>query len=458
MGWFDGGVTHAELAREPAARIRPAVPIVLGFAGIIGIGTVLLSLPAAAAAHRRTGLLDALFTSTSAVCVTGLISVDPRHWSRFGQVMILLLVQLGGIGIMTAASLLGLLIFHRFGLRMRLTTQAETQSPGLAGLRSLIVRVAGVSLSCELLFAVVLSLRLATGYDVTVGEAIYRGIFSSVSAFNNAGFALRGDSLARFAADGWIVVPTAVAMITGGLGFPVLLELLRRRLRHPRRWSLHTRLTLLGTAVLVVIGPVLITGFEWTNPATLGHAGVPRKLLDGFFTGVMPRSGGLSVIDIGSMHPASLLVQDILMFIGGGSAGTAGGIKITTFALLGFVILAEIRGEPTVHILGRRLPAEVQRQALAVALSAVGAIVVATLAVLLSSPFGLQPVLFEVVSAFATTGLSTGITGQLPLVGQLVLIVMMFVGRLGPITLASALALRERTRRFELPEERPIVG
>lgn len=445
-------------AGRTAWRKRPALPVVVGFAAIIVAGAVLLTTRTASATGRPTGFLDALFTATSAVCVTGLITLEPTHWSAFGQVVILVLIQLGGLGIMTAASVIGLLIFRRFGLRMRMTAQAETRSIGLGDVRTLVGRVISLSLGIELLVAAVLTIRLITGYGFPVGDAIYSGAFHAVSAFNNAGFSLYPDNLERFATDGWICLPIDVAIILGGLGFPVLLEFGRRALRRRRRWSLHAKLTLLGTGLLLVLGDLLITGFEWDNPRTLGPLGVPGKVLAGFTQSVMPRTAGFSVVDVGAMHPASLFVQDIGMFIGGSSAGTAGGIKVTTFVVLAFVIVAEARGEQTVHALGRQIPLTAQRQALTISLLGVGIIVAGSLALLFTTPFSFQSVLFEVISAFATVGLSTGITASLPAIGHIVLIAVMFVGRLGPVTLASALALRERTRRYERPEERPIVG
>jgi Trk-type K+ transport system membrane component len=210
--------------------------------------------------------------------------------------------------------------------------------------------------------------------------------------------------------------------------------------------------------LLLVVGVAAFLIAEWHNPATLGPLGVGGKTIVGLFHGVMPRTAGFNSVDVGQLYPATLLLTDMLMFIGGGSAGTAGGIKVTTFAVLAFVIAAEVRGEPTVHVLGRRLPTSVQRQALTVALLGVGLVAVSTMTLLSLTPFRLDDVLFEVVSAFGTVGLSTGITADLPPAGQLVLTALMFLGRLGPITLASALALRDRVRRYERPEERPIVG
>ena len=313
-----------------------------------------------------------------------------------------------------------------------------------------------------------LALRFWTSYDESGPRAIYLGVFHAVSAFNNAGFALYSDNLMSFVGDPWIIVPISAALVTGSLGFPVLFELARAwrqtmataaaRARPRWRFSLHLRITLITYAALAVVGVVALTVSEWTNPGTLGPLSVHDKLLGGLFAGLSPRTAGFNSIDIGQMSEGSLLITDVLMFIGGGSAGTAGGIKVATFAVLGYVILSEIRGEPSVHAMGRRLGQDVQRQAITVVLLAVGAVMAATFALLFLTDFNLDQVLFESVSAFATVGLSTGITADIPDAGQLILIVLMLLGRLGPITLASALAVRDRARRFELPEERPIVG
>ncbi|MGY6651464.1 TrkH family potassium uptake protein [Amycolatopsis sp. TRM77291] len=434
---------------------HPARVVVFGFGMATVVGTLLLTLPIATESGESAGVVSALFTAVSAICVTGLVVVDtPTYWSTFGELVVLGLIQVGGFGIMTLASLLTLLVSRRIGLRMQLTAQAETKTLGLGDVRTVIRGVILVSLGIEAIIATALTIRFATGYGEPIGRAIYLGIFHAVSAFNNAGFALYTDSLIGFATDPWICVPIMLAVIAGGLGFPVLFEVLRRR--HRRRWSLHTKITVPVYFGLLLIGTVAALLFEWGN--TLGKLDFHHKLLVGFFHGVMPRTAGFNSLDVGQLQPSTLFVNDILMFIGGGSAGTAGGIKVTTFALLGYVIYAEIRGEPTVHVMGRRLADQVQRQALTIALLGVGAVVAGTLVLLSVTSFPLDDILFEVTSAFGAVGLSTGITAQLPVTGQIVLMVLMFLGRLGPITLASALALRERARRYEYPEERPIVG
>ncbi|SDJ13966.1 potassium uptake protein, TrkH family [Actinokineospora alba] len=450
----------AETRRRAIALLRhPARAVALAFAAATLLGTFLLTMPIASASGAATDPFTALFTAVSAVCVTGLVVVDTAgHWSTFGEVVILGLIQVGGFGIMTLASLLILLVSRRIGLRMQMTAQAETKALGLGEVRKVLLGVIITSLLVEAVIAVFLIARFATGYDKSFGQAVYHGVFHAVSAFNNAGFALYPDSIVRFATDPFICVPLMIATITGGLGFPVLLELARRRKRRGKRWSLHTKITIPVYFGLLVFGAGAFLAFEWGNPTTLGPMGTLDKILIGFFHSVQPRTAGFNSIDMAQVHPSTLLLNDVLMFIGGGSAGTAGGIKVTTFALLGWVMLAEIRGEPTVHIMGRKLAGEVQRQALTVALLGVGAVMAGTIVLLSITPFRLDDVLFEATSAFATVGMSTGITAQLPVAGQVVLVVLMFMGRLGPITLASALALRERARRYELPEERPIVG
>lgn len=441
---------------------HPAQFVVLGFASAIAVGTVLLTLPIARTGDGGAPLLTALFTSTSATCVTGLAVVDtPSYWSAFGEAVILGLIQVGGLGIMTLASLLGLLVSRRLGLRARLTAAAETRSVGLGDVRSVIKGVVAFSVLFESITAVALTLRFWLGYDESFGRAAYLGVFHALSAFNNAGFALWSDSLVGFVGDPWICVPIAFAVITGGLGFPVILELrrqLRRGGRQSRIWSLHLQLTLAATAALLVLGTVFVTATEWNNPATLGSLSALDRLLAGFFQAVMPRTAGFNSLDYSQMENSTLLGTMILMFIGGGSAGTAGGIKVTTFVILFFAIYAEVRGERTVDVFRRRIDERVVRQALTVVLLALAAVMASTVLLLELTNLETEDVLFETTSAFATVGLSTGITAGLPGGAQIVLVVLMFLGRLGPITLVSALALRERGRLYALPEGRPIIG
>ncbi len=439
-------------------RRRPGQLMVAAFASVIGVGTLLLTSRAATAGEGFTSVQDALFTATSAVCVTGLVVVDtPTHWSTFGQVVILALIQVGGLGILLTASLLGLLISRQMGLQTRLMAAAETRTVRLGDVKGVLVRVIGISLIIEAILAVALAARFWLGYGHALGEAAWLGVFHAVSAFNNAGFALWSDNLMGFAADPWICVPISLAVIIGGIGFPVLLEL-RRHFRRPKRWSLHTKLTLSLTAILLVSGWIFFTVAEWGNPATLGPLDVGGKLLAGWFQGVMPRTAGFNSVDIAAMNTGTLFGSDILMIIGGGSAGTAGGLKVTTVAVLVMVTISELRGDPDVTVFDRRIMPFGQRQALSVAMLSLSVVAGATLVLAMTSPFSLDDVLYEVISAFSLVGLSTGITASLEGWQQLVIVALMFIGRLGPVTFASALAMREKNRVIRHPASLPIIG
>jgi potassium uptake TrkH family protein len=437
---------------------HPTQVVVLGFAAAIAVGTGLLMLPVAKEGPGGATFLEALFTSTSSVCVTGLITVDtPVFWTSFGQAVILVLIQVGGFGVMSFGALLGVLMARKLGLRSRLLAAAETKSGGPGDVRRVILGVLAVSLTTETALTLILMLRFMNGYGYSAGEALWHGAFHSISSFNNAGFALYSDNLIGFATDPWICLPIAAAVIIGGLGFPVLFEL-RRQYRKPIHWSMNTKLVLSGTAVLLAAGTAFLTAVEWDNPATLGALRPEQRVLAGFFQSVITRTAGFNSIDIAQMHPVSWMGMDILMFIGGGPAGTAGGLKITTFAVLFFILATELRGDTAVNIFGKRLSRAVHRQAISVVLLALALVVGSTMLLMITTDFGMDRILFEVVSAFGTVGLSTGITASLPPAAQTVLILLMFVGRLGPVTLGVALAIRARPVLYEYPKERPLIG
>jgi trk system potassium uptake protein TrkH len=437
---------------------HPGRVIAGAFAAAVVVGTALLMLPIARAGEGRADFLTALFHATSAVCVTGLVTVDTgTYWSGFGQAVILLGIQVGGLGIMTLATLLALLLSRRLGLRARLIAQAETRALSPSDVRRVVGRVVVFSLATEAVIAAVLAARFVVGYDESLPRAAYDGVFHAISAFNNAGFSPYRDNLIGFVGDPWISLPIALAVIVGGLGFPVVFEL-ARTWRRPKTWSVLTRITIVVTAALLVLGTAGMLVFEGRNPDTLGPLGAGDRIMAAFVAAVMPRTAGFNNLDIAAFAPETLLFTDALMFIGGGSAGTAGGIKVTTFGLLAYVLWAEMRGDPDVEVGRRRVPGTNQRQALAIALLGMGLVAVATFLMEALSDFSFDQVLFETVSAFATVGLSTGITAGLPPAAQVLLILLMYIGRIGPLTLASGLALRERARRHQLPEERTIVG
>jgi trk system potassium uptake protein TrkH len=432
--------------------------LALSFLAVIGIGTALLTFPFARAEPSGAPFLTALFTATSAVCVTGLVVVDTgTYWSAAGQWIILGLFQVGGFGIMTFATLLGLLVNRQMRLRSRLLLQAETRSLGLGDVTSVAKLVLAVTLVTELGTTLLLTLRFAWRHGMPWGEALWHAFFQAVSAFNNAGFSTWGDSLVRFVGDPWVLVPIMLAIVVGGVGFPVLHETILQRGKRPIL-TIHTALTLWGSAALIVAGAAVLLLAEWDNPRTLGPLGWPERLLAALFSSVTARTAGFNVVDTGGLTLESLNLNFLLMFIGGGSAGTAGGVKVTTFFVLLLVVWNEIRGHPDVEFRGRRLSSQVQRQALTILVLSAAVVVLATLALIPMTALPYEKVLFEVISAFATVGLSTGITADLPPAGQYILVLLMFTGRVGVVTLAAAIATNYIRRDYRFPEERPIVG
>ena len=453
---------RAPKARQENALRRalshPVRSVPLAFLAVIVVGAGLLMLPISRTGSGTDVLMPALFTSVSAVCVTGLITVDTAtFWTPFGQGVILGLVQAGGFGIMTLATLLALLVRKSIGLRGQLVVQSETHTLNLGDVRAVLFRVARIMLFFEATTAAVLTARFWIAYDRNPATALWHGTFHAVSAFNNAGFSLFSDNLIGLAEDPWIIVPICAAIIAGGLGFPVIIQLFRGGFK-VRNWNVHLRLTVYGTLLLLVAGIALFGAFEWNRSETLGPLTLTGKLLGSLAGGVFPRTAGFNSIDYGAAAPETLMVTNILMFIGGGSAGTAGGIKITTFLLLGFAIWNEVRGRDEVTVAHRSISASSQRQALSVALLGVAAVVAGTLALLLLTDYSLEKVLFESISAFATVGMSTGITYDLPPAAEWVLMALMFTGRIGTVAVASALALSSHPRLYRLPEERPIIG
>lgn len=422
------------------------------------VGAALLCLPVASAGAGRAPFLTALFTATSAVCVTGLVVVDTgQYWSAFGEWTILALIQVGGFGIMAITSLIMFVVARRIGLRQRLMAAAETGSMNLGDVRRLLVGVALFSLGVEAFVAIALALRFWLAYDQPFGRAVYLGVFHAVSAFNNAGFSPLSDSLVGLNQDPFVLLLVAGAVVVGGLGFLVWVQVARRP-RTARRWNLHAKLTLATTAALIAGGWALLALFEWTNPETLGPMSAPDSLVNALFHSVVPRTAGFNSVDVASMRDPSRLLTEILMFIGGGSGSTAGGIKVTTFALLGWVMWAEMRGDADVGVFERRVPGEAQRQALTMALTAIGVVMLAILALLATTRLPRADLQFEAISAFATVGLSTGATPLLSDPSRVVVIALMIIGRVGPPTLFAALVLRERNRQYRFAQERPMIG
>ena len=419
-----------------------------------------------------TNFFDALFVATSAITVTGLATVDTAvHWSTAGHVILALLVQIGGFGIIGFATLVGYLLEGKISLRSRLSVFSESSATKQSDVKSLLKNIAKLMIFFQLVLFVFLFFRFLTEYQYPVDEALAHGAFHAITAFNQAGFSLYTDSLIRFASDGWIIYPVFIIATMASLGFPVLAEL-RDRLKlrmyvmfskeadysMPRQWSLNTRIVLWASLLLLVVGASGIAIAEWNNPATLGMMDPFQKLVSSMFTSSMTRSTGLNSIDTAAMDSGTWIGMNILMFIGGASASTAGGIKIGTAVVLFYIVLTEIRGDAAVNVGNRRLPRSMQRQALTI-LTIYSLVIIGSLLLLrFTTQFSTDQLLFEIISAAGTVGLSTGITPDLPQHAKFLLSLLMLFGRLGPIVVATSLALRKTKRHFEYPRESPLIG
>lgn len=439
---------------------HPSRVIPAAYLAAIAAGAALLMLPAAAATDRNpTSLVTAAFTSVSAICITGLTTVDTQtHWSPFGQFVIMALVQVGGFGIVTVASFLTLIATGRISLQGSLLASQELHQRNLSDTLRVPLRIGAVMLAAESVTAAALTVGFRR-YADDWGTAAWYGVFHAVSSFNNAGFALFSDNLIGFVGDPAIIVPICLAIILGGIGFPVLFELAdRRRQRGPSHWSAHTRLTIYGSLILLVVGVLAFGLFEWNNPSTIGSLAPGDKLLAALAGGVFPRTAGFNSIDYGAASESTIGLSYVLMFIGGGSAGTAGGVKVGTVGIVIATVVAELRAEDQVVVAHRGVPTVVQRSAMAIILLGFVAVGLSTLIIVGIERFTLQQVLFETISAFGTVGLTTGITPHLRPESLVVLMLLMYVGRVGTISVATALAVRARHRHYRLPEEQPIVG
>jgi trk system potassium uptake protein TrkH len=446
-------VRPLEYRIAPPQRVKrprsPSAVLVSGFAILIAIGGVLLMLPVSSVAGRWTSPIDALFTSTSAVCVTGLAIVDTgTYWSPFGQFVLLVLMQLGGFGFMTGSTLLlFLLIGRRTALRDRILAQASTGVPELGSVSSVIRRVAVFTLIAEIAGAIILTVAfLVGGRADDPAEATWWGIFHAISAFNNGGMDLFGGyrSLADFADDPLVLSTLGVLIILGGLGFAIVGDIAAKR--HWRRLALETRIVVLTTIAILAVGTTSMAVFEWSNPATLGALPETARPFNALFETTSLRTAGFSTFPTAELRDPTLFIVMAMMFIGGASGSTAGGIKVNTFSVLLIAIVSTVRGRPFAEALGRRIPHEVVYRALSVALLSIAFIFLVALGLELTTPTGIPfvAIVFESISAFGTVGASTGLTPELSAPARVLLSAAMFAGRLGPLTLVLALAARAR--------------
>jgi trk system potassium uptake protein TrkH len=458
-------------AIDHLVKSSPSRFAILVFAALILVTTLLLSLPFARAGERSsTPLADALFTAVSTICVTGLSTVDmATYWSPFGNAVVFIGMNIGGVGVLTLASILGLVISRRLGLRAKLIAASDTnpsrihvgpvaerQAVRLGEVGGLLVTVAASLLVIEAVIAIgMVPSMLAAGYDF--GTSAWYASYYSVSAFTNTGFSPNPAGVVEFVDDYWFQSLMMLDVFLGSLGFPVIFALLRTW-KIPRRWSVHVKLTITTTVILFIAGAAMFLLLEYNNPRTYGQFEAGPTIYQSFFMSAMTRSGGFSMIDLADLNSSSLLVSDMLMFVGGGSASTAGGIKVTTLAVLFLAAFAEARGAPAMEAFGRRIPRDILRLAVSVVLWGATIVAVSTIILTQITKAPLDFVLFDVISGFATCGLSTGFTSELPPEGKYVMAATMFMGRVGTVTLAAALAASQRRQLYRRPEERPIVG
>ena len=451
-------------------RLRPTQIIVLSFSTTILIGSVLLCLPFASVGEPLR-YVDALFTAASAVCVTGLTVVDTgSHFTLFGQLVILLLIQMGGLGIMTLGTFFVAALGGRLGWRGRDLIDRTLTHDLRTDLWRLLKTVVVVTLSIEAVGAVLLAIRFLPRMPVLT--ALYHAVFHSVSAFCNAGFSLYADSFQGYAADLTVNLTLMALIVAGGLGFIVLIELRRlaeRRLSPDRsampRLSFHSRLTLTFTGAIILIAMVLFLALEWTD--TLAGMPWPQKVLASLFQAVTPRTAGFNTVPIAETSNATMFLLILVMFIGGASGSCAGGVKVSTFGVLVAMAVSRMRGSIDTELYGRRVSQRSESEALSVMLMGVTVVVLFTFLIVAEEvgtmSFGASRgefirLFFETVSAFGTVGLSTGVTTDLSTIGRLLMTLLMLIGRLGPLTMGLAVAARMRRPLYRYPEERVMVG
>ncbi len=435
--------------------LSPAQFLVLGYFIVISIGTFLLTLPQASTDPGSIGFLTALFTATSATCVTGLIVVNTSTaFTVFGQVVIMVLIQIGGLGIMTMSTLIALILGKKISLKERILIQEDLNQFKISGLLRLIQYVIALTLTIQGIGAVLLFIRLR--YDYSIIRSLYFSVFHAVSAFNNAGFDLFGTSLEGYFGDPIINLTVIALIVLGGLGFAVIVELLGWEGK--KKFSLQTKLVLTVTSLLTVVSFVIIFILETGNINTIADASIGEKIISSFFLSITPRTAGFNTIPTGALRSTTLFFIVIAMFIGASPGSTGGGIKTTTFGLIIVTAFNKIRNKKDIEFYERRVDYEIVFKALTIILLALGIVLLMTFILTITEDGQFLEILFEVVSAFGTVGLSTGITSELSSIGRVLIIITMFLGRVGPLTLALALGQKVRHGKYRYPQEKIMVG
>nr|WP_279381914.1 TrkH family potassium uptake protein [Metabacillus bambusae] len=433
-------------------KLNPSQLLVLVFVVSIIVGTILLKLPFST--HHSIKWVDALFIATSAMTVTGLATVDPGStFTTLGQFIIALLIQIGGLGIMSFAVLIFIMLGKKIGIKERLLMQHALNQTSVGGVIKLVKYLFIFSFTIEMMAMVFLAFRWIPQFGFSKG--LFYSFFHSISAFNNAGFALWPDNLMQYVGDPLINIVISTLFIIGGIGFTVLVDIWHKR--SFKKFSLHTKLMLVGTLVINVIAMLFIFCVEYSNPNTLGELSIGKKLWAAYFQAVSPRTAGFNTIDIGSLDETTIFIIIILMFIGAGSGSTGGGIKLTTALVIGLATISFLRGKSEIVISRRTINSGYILKALSITMVSIVFVIIATVMINLTEKAPFIDLMFEVVSAFGTVGLSTGVTAELTPIGKQIIIFIMFVGKLGPLTLMFSLA-KPSKEKIRYPQEDILTG
>ncbi|VYU09139.1 Trk family potassium uptake protein [Clostridium tertium] len=430
--------------------------LALGFLIAIIIGAILLSLPISSSSGESTNLLDSLFTSTSAVCVTGLVTLDTStHWSTFGQTVIMTLIEIGGLGFMSFAVLISLILGKKITLRERLVMQEAMNTYSIQGLVKMVKYVLIFTVSVQFFGALLLSTQFVPEYGISTG--IFYSIFHSISAFCNAGFDLFGTSLMGYSSNTVVILVISALIIIGGLGFTVLLEIYE--FKGIKKLSLHSKIVILTTLILIVGGTLLMFLFELNNASTIGSMNIKDKVLNSFFASVSPRTAGFNSVATTDMTMASKFLTIILMIIGGSPGSTAGGLKTVTCGILFLTVLSVIRGREDTEGFGRRFSKEIVYKSFTIVFIGLSLVIGVTM-ILSYTEAGASfiDLLYESSSALGTVGLTLGLTPNLSSIGKVLIMIMMYLGRVGPLTVMLALTRKRKKSGYKYPEGKILIG
>ena len=432
--------------------------LALGFAIVILVGAIILTLPISSKSGNATNFLDSLFTATSAVCVTGLVTLDTgTYWNEFGQIVIMLLIEVGGLGFMAFTTLLAILLKRRITLRDRLIMQEAMNTFSIQGLVKMVERIVLFTILVQIIGGLLLATQFIKDYGPLKG--LYFGIFHSVSAFCNAGFDLFGgySSVTSYSSNAIVLLTLSIIIIVSGLGFTVIIELLKYK--KDRRLSTHTKLVLLMTSILLFGGILFMFALEYNNPETLGPMSIKNKILNAIFAGVSPRTAGFNSISLDGMTSGGKFLTIILMYIGGSPGSTAGGLKTATFGIIVLTVVSVIKGREDTELFGRRLSKELVYRAFAILIISFSLVVVVTMLLCITQPKEqFIDLLYEATSAFATVGLTTGVTQRLNFIGKIIIMITMYFGRVGPLTVALALTNKRKSKGYRYPETKILIG